>query len=119
MPSLKQLLDSAIKNGGMFGTPNETAGINITSITENEWGQTYTAPEDGFLFICAYEPYNLFLGTNIGLPSYVQGVAAPEEHLQYGSCLLPVRKGLSYTVFYYKKAGQNYHIGFFPLRGKS
>lgn len=119
MASIKQLLDSAIKNGGKFGTPDEASGVSITSITQGEWGQTYTAPDDGFIFLVAYNPHNLFLSTTWGLAAYAQGIANSKGSQSYGSCMLPVRKGMAYTVFFDKAEGATCHLAFFPLRGKT
>lgn len=53
MPTLKQLVDGAIKAGSKFAFPDAAKEISITVSKRDEWGSQFTAPANGIVQVTA------------------------------------------------------------------
>ena len=118
MPSLKQLLDSAIKNGSSWGIPEASRKVTISFTNTADWTNSYIPPEDGFVFVAAYKAQNIYLASS---NEFCSGVARLDDlGLGFASCMLPVKKGVHVAVYCEQtETDVLYYISFFPLRGKS
>lgn len=108
MPTLKQLVDGAIKAGSCFSIPKHW-GTQI-EVPSNSWSFRFVPPSDGWLHIQAYQSINIFVGCDdrqSGISTYN---VAP-----FATAAIPVRKGTTCLLYQYVNTSGSYKAFFFPL----